>query len=471
MTILSQLQNSGHGLPQLVQGFFKDDRLYRYLNVYPLKGLSEGSVICANRQPERVPPVHRLPVELLAEVFRQYVQTVDHSRPSRSLCTQPHSQMTPFPLGQVCYYWRSIVLAMGDLWQSLFISPPKMEHIPSVEMWLSRAGEYPLSIWLFQSQRPSDQELLATDEILSLLVTRFHRWKEITVQLSAVVHQALLNLPHGAAVCLEAARMDVRDWDFTSADNLWRALHSSPRLCRPEWVNRYRNGPPNHAPWAQLTHITLAGLVSVDVVLNILQYCTRAVNVTVPHLVSPRMPSQISPFVLTQLRSICICTDTELGSLFQNLILPGLVSLDLTYRREAYDLSSSLHLADLLCRSRCRLRTLVLYAHTKKTITEYLRIPALETLIELRLDNQVSDETIRLFSKDSGAEQLLPRLQRMTLTCCASDGTLSAMVVSRLPTLQTIRVALCRNTHSYCRDLAILYNMQKNGYDIEVDVL
>src|ERR1700733_12077892 len=140
MTILSQLQNSGPGLPLLVQGFFKDDRLYRYLNVYPLKGLSEGSLICANRQPECIPPVHRLPVELLAEVFRHYVQTVDHSRPSHSLCVQPHSQMTPFPLGQVCYYWRSISLAMGDIWQSLFISPPKMEHIPSVEMWLNRAG-------------------------------------------------------------------------------------------------------------------------------------------------------------------------------------------------------------------------------------------------------------------------------------------------------------------------------------------
>lgn len=108
MSILSQLRNSELGLPHFVQGFFRDDRLYRYLNVYPLKGLCEGSLIHSNHRADRIPPVHRLSVELLAENFRHYVQNVDESQPSLSLCVRPFSQTTPFHLGQVCYYWRAI---------------------------------------------------------------------------------------------------------------------------------------------------------------------------------------------------------------------------------------------------------------------------------------------------------------------------------------------------------------------------
>jgi hypothetical protein len=68
-------------------------------------------------------------------------------------------------------------------------------------------------------------------------------------------------------------------------------------------------------------------------------------------------------------------------------------------------------------------------------------------------------------------EQLLPKLQAVKLPKCGtSDGVFSDMVVSRLPTLRTIRVDFCGDKHSYQRDLAMLDDMQKGGYDVEVDV-
>ena len=298
MTTVSHLRNSELGLPRFLPGLFRDDRLYRYLKVYPIKNLCEGSHIHSNRRAEHIPPVHRLPVELLAEIFRHYLQIVDYSQPPLSLCIKPYSQTTPFRLGQVCCYWRSIAFSVADLWRSMFIGTPRLEHIPLVRLWLRHAGELPLSLWLFQSQRPDDQELQATNAILSLLVERLHRWRTINFRFSTVVHQALLMLPHGSAVSLESARIDVRDWDQKSADILWRSLHSSPSLRRPDWVNRYRYGPPSHAPWAQLTHITLEGLLPVNVVLDVLGYCQNVVELTLPYLHPSNTSFQAPPFML-----------------------------------------------------------------------------------------------------------------------------------------------------------------------------
>ncbi|KAF8227351.1 hypothetical protein L208DRAFT_1441500 [Tricholoma matsutake] len=471
MNILSQLRNSVPGLPHSVQGLFRDDRLYRYLNVYPLKGLCKGRT---DNHAERAPPIHTLPVELLAEIFRHYVQIVDYSQPSHSLSVQPYSQTTPFLLAEVCYYWRSVALSMGDLWQSMFIGPPKMEHIPLVRLWLNHAGEYPLSLSLFQSDRPSDSEIQATNEILTLLVNRLHRWRTIDFRFSAVVHQVLLAIPHGSAVSLEAAHVDVRDWDRTSADKLWRALHSSPTICRPEWVNFYWSGPPNHAPWAQLTHITLEGLLPSDVILSILQQCQSVVNLVVPHLVPGGTSYQMRPVVLPHLCSMSISAKTELDPLFQSLLLPSLVSLNITYRRDACNMCSSLHLDDLISRSQCQLRKLTLcdtdMNESEDKILDHLRIPALQSLIELKLFNPVSDKTIRLLSSYAEKEQLLPRLQSISLTCCTSDGVLSDMIVSRLPTLRTIHLSLRCDKHSYHHDRALLDNIQRKECHVEVEL-
>lgn len=470
MSIGSQLRDSESrsGLPHSAQGFSGDDRLYQCLNVHPLNGSCEGSLIHSNHHVDHIPPIHRLPVELLAKIFRHYMQSVDYSQPSPSLRIRPASQTTPFHLGHVCYYWRSITLSMGDLWQSICICPPRIEHIPLIQLRLSHAGDHSLSIWLFQTDLPSDSELQATNDVLSLLVQRLHRWKAIEFRFSATVQQPLLDLPYGAAASLEAARIDMWNWDQASADNLWRALHSSPTICRPEWVNHYRDGPPNHAPWAQLTHIRLDGWFSSDVVLSVLQHCQSVVKLALHLAESPIMSRQISPFILTHLRTMRITTETELDSLFQSLLLPSLVSLGIRY---PHSTRLSLTFGDLICRSQCQLSELILEPSGCDGFVDCLRIPALQSLVELRLCNLVTDQTIRLLSNLEDGEQLLPKLQAVKLPKCGtSDGVFSDMVVSRLPTLRTIRVDFCGDKHSYQRDLAMLDDMQKGGYDVEVDV-
>jgi hypothetical protein len=453
-----------------IYAFFRDDILYRYLNVYPMTHLREGNVVHSNSV-EYVPPIHRLPVELLAQIFRHYVQIVDRPRASLSLSVRPHSQTTPFLLGEVCYYWRSITTSMGDLWQSIYIDPPRMEHVALVRVWLNHARDYPLSLWLFQSGSPDDSELQATNEILSLFVRHLDRWKSIVFCFSANVPKALMDLPHGAAVSLEAARVDARRWDRAIADNLWRALHSSPTLSRPDWANLYWSALPSHAPWAQLTHIILEGSLSTDGVLGILQHCQSVINLDLPHLVSPRTSFHSSPVVLAHLHNMHISTEIGLGSLFQSLLLPSLTSLDISYRRDAFSACSPRYLDDLICRSQCRLDKLILRdvddSAAEDRILDYLRAPALQSLVELQLCNLVSDKTIRLLSKH-GKEQLLPRLHALSLTCLTTDGVLSDMVVSRLPTLRTVHVSLRRCSHSYKRDWETLNFMKSKNYDVEV---
>jgi hypothetical protein len=473
MSILSQLQNSQPALPHSVQGFFGDDRLYRYLNVYPLKGLCEGSLIHSNHHADRIPPIHRLPVELLAEIFKHYLQIVDRSQPSLSLCIRPRSQVTPFRLGWVCYYWRSIVLAMGDLWQSMFIGPPKINNIPLIRLWLSLAGERPLTLWLVQSDCPSDSEIDATNEILPLLVNRLHRWKAINFDFSVGPHQAWLNLPHGAAVSLESARIDVRDWDHASADNIWRALHSSPTLCRPDWVTCHWRESVDHVPWGQLTHIKLEGWHPVDAIMRILPFCQSVVTLSLL-VVRPDSLFETPLFPLPNLKAMSLITGIDLGIVFQSLVLPGLVSLDINLQLPADIQQSSFPLVDLICRSQCQLAKLTLRGLDpnicEDRLLDYLRIPTLRSLVELRLYNTVTDKTIRLLSTLTGKEQLLPKLQEITIGCCTSDGLFSDMVVSRLPTLRIIHVTFRCDGHPYRRDQAMLCDIRNAGCDVQVSV-
>jgi hypothetical protein len=149
MSILSQLHESG--VSRSINGFFQDDRLYRYLNIHPSCG---GKIIHSDHRAEYVPPIHWLPVELLAEIFQHYLHIVDRSQTSFSLSVQPHSQTTPFLLGQVCYYWRSITISMGDLWQSMYINTPRMETYPLNQAVAEPRGTFPTFPLVFPVSLP-----------------------------------------------------------------------------------------------------------------------------------------------------------------------------------------------------------------------------------------------------------------------------------------------------------------------------
>jgi len=109
-------------------------------------------------------------------------------------------------------------------------------------------------------------------------------------------------------------------------------------------------------------------------------------------------------------------------------------------------------------------------ANVHDSLLDYLRIPALRSVVDLQLCNLVTDKTVSLLSHSEQTEGLLPRLQAMSLTCTTSDGVFSDMVASRLPSLRTIQVAFRGDKNSYQRDLAMLDDMQKAGYDIQVYV-
>jgi len=169
-----------------------------------------------------------------------------------------------------------------------------------------------------------------------------------------------------------------------------------------------------------------------------------------------------------------ISTDAELGPLLQCLLLPHLNSLDILYRNSASSPLSSLPLADLICRSQCRLSKLTLRDDTNATedeLVNYLCTPALQSIVELQLDNQVTDKTVSLLSNREGTKQIMPQLRAISLRCCTSDGVFSDMVVSRLPVLRTICVTLRGDKESYRRDRTMLDKFRRDGYGIDIGVL
>ncbi|KIK66204.1 hypothetical protein GYMLUDRAFT_112641, partial [Collybiopsis luxurians FD-317 M1] len=71
-------------------------------------------------------PIRRTPPEVLLEIFSYCIDFIDVEHPST--CRHINSLDTkkgPWCLGQVCRYWRSVVLECPRLWSSLSIDVDK----------------------------------------------------------------------------------------------------------------------------------------------------------------------------------------------------------------------------------------------------------------------------------------------------------------------------------------------------------
>ena len=206
-------------------------------------------------------PVHKLPPEILAEVF---LHAADGSSVAWPRGNGSDVEM-PLLLGRICSYWRTVTHALPLLWSKIRLDiPPGLENRSAgsfkaacaavhdlVDMCLSRSGNALLSFSITADGPP---ELI--EPILQAFVKHSSRWRDVSIDLAQLsrYHKFLMiaknNVPKLYRLHLGTSVKD------TLAPDILDAFEISPSLKELSISHLTR---PFHilcVPWAQLTHLT-----------------------------------------------------------------------------------------------------------------------------------------------------------------------------------------------------------------------
>ena len=360
-------------------------------------------------------PSRRLPFELIIEIFRYYIENLDHSYLSE--------YTPPWALTYVCRRWRQIAVNTPTLWKSL---PPirlvggmqKAElkrHIACLSALLQRSSKEPISFFLSKKLTPQ-----LDDAILVLLFEHSERWERISLDISE-------------DVCAHFARVKGR---LSSLNSLSLRIHREGRL----YVDMFEIAPKlrdvNLAsdpwsgvfrlPWSQLTNFTdeTTNFDSLTTVLSSSAAHLRSLKfIANPSWFISGHPPNINPTTLPVLKSLCIQTPnrTDLRTLLNRFTAPALQDLGL----RVFGTHTFIpEIRELINRSGCNssLRTLVLHTDAPLWVdTVFKLIPFLTALDinepELGLIEALSRLDIPVSSTSSRSCQweLLPSLETLTI--------------------------------------------------------
>ncbi|RDB19258.1 hypothetical protein Hypma_013702 [Hypsizygus marmoreus] len=344
------------------------------------------------------PPIHRIPVELLEEIFFNYLNI--HRKKSydwlSGLYVSSECTTNPLVFGHICRHWRIVALSMPRLWASLAICEPKPYMVPMARTWLERAANCPLSLYMAVNINPTITESVTANTLLSLFISHFRQWKQIDFNLTR--HQQ------------------------KSRDKVWRSISCSPDLRRVSWDSWYMHHKvPNHIRWALLTHVKMApgpDSLTPDAFLEILRSCQLLVDLDL----DVRIPDDPTEYL-------------------NRLILPALTSIDITQ----YSTSSRpgiVYLQDLFSRSSCRLRRVLLADSgiEEHQIVHFLCSPHVQAVDDLYIRSKaITNTTVSFLTSDStNAQRVLPDLKKLSLySCDVTASALSEMIATRVPILET----------------------------------
>jgi hypothetical protein len=361
--------------------------------------------------PSRSSPIRRLPVELLAEIFR-------HCIPGRD--TQPfinsfNRKEVPLLLGRVCSYWRSVAYSTPILWASLSITfhTKKLRHDTNlIKAWIARSGECPLTI--------------AVDEVFALpwmirpvidvLVAVSYRWEHVTIHLRSQSVDSLtgikstlpllksLKLYLGAS---ELATQDTRD-----------IFEAAPQLHIVN-LNFGLDAGWFKLPWAQLTEFSAINYPRLrsDECVSILVRCPNLISCTFGSIYRPlstMYPVDWKPHF--HLRTLQVYSTASLTHFFDCIMLPALCSI----RIDGHLSYVVTELISLLSRSSSVLESAHFDVLSKNEEDHLIRcLEHMPSLVELRICQHKAcfkiNGLLRRLTPSPGGIVLAPKLQNFVL--------------------------------------------------------
>ncbi|CAA7265677.1 unnamed protein product [Cyclocybe aegerita] len=393
------------------------------------------------------PPISKIPVEILWEVFTKFVDDPTISRienPTRPLVSR-HSSADPTILGQVCSHWRSVALNLPTLWSTIFIRNPAKSQLYRTHLWLERSADQPLNLTLEDgiddrdlnttgtSSAPSTRARTSGEELISayLPTSTSHPFSNDFRQ-----HEFFHPL-----------------WQFPYHDEIWAFFNSSPKLQNVSYFADRPDILPQNTPYGQLTSVEILFFLSPEDLLSLMSLLPNLCNLradvvpsrpAIPHSIPP---AASFPVTLKDLRTLQLSVGLSLTKLFSQLVLPSLEELLLSFHFLDGETEPRYPaIQNLLQRSECRLRKLKIVDRkmTEADSNVYFEAGELQGLSFLELGANLSTKSTDLLLEKMPARPhtFLPNLHQLHLSGISNtpDGKLSEMISSRLPLLRRFTI-------------------------------
>ncbi|KAK0469114.1 uncharacterized protein EV420DRAFT_9039 [Desarmillaria tabescens] len=307
--------------------------------------------------PLKLPPIHRLPVELLSEIFHWHSLSsngvVNYNGTFYAFYDVDVVKAGPWLLTHVCRYWREIATTLTSLWSS-FIIRSKLLGTKGpdalLQTVLRRSGQSPLSFEMWLSALSSME--MPIPRILALLAAHSTTWKDIELELPShgyyiEVMGVLSSLPTPLQLpLLEKLRISISETspEDTSEDTSEDSDSDASEPDQHSIATTFANSPMLHSvimdpflpislPWPQITYLCTSKL-SLEQLLDTLRV---AIHLETLFLMSDSYadPQENSPIPVTNnaIKTLRLC-DTE--------FLPYLTLPSLIYLRIENDLSEDM---------------------------------------------------------------------------------------------------------------------------------
>ncbi|KAJ8089391.1 hypothetical protein PM082_014639 [Marasmius tenuissimus] len=421
-------------------------------------------------------PAQRLPHDVLAHIFTLAIESGSLTSAAEGpyvewlgsgLATLRAFRRPPWALAQVCRTWRFSILNLPQLWTGFYFNYPEPHPLsPPSHASLTRSHFESLLTQLRHSQSQPIQIVIddfpdtpLTCDILSVLCTDHikSRWLDATIVLHSHTPRSLqpftgafLNI---RTLDLYLARTSLEDKN----DVFFDVFHDSPNLRTLSiWGQCGSNnrGLILMLPWKQITRYIArdsAGFYTSNGFHHaILPLLERVEECWLNCILLDEEPEEITlvsrPLVLLHLHTLVLSSATDvrensgLDELLEQLSLPALQTLKF---RNGLPGGSSHSLKDMLERSSCSLRELVLHdiedwEHLDQDFATILWSGPLKTLHTLTIgskDSEDRDSCLRILDAltvRSEVEPPLPNLRLFQTNCYQlSWKALYTMVQSR----------------------------------------
>lgn len=398
-------------------------------------------------QPERIViptfDFSSIPPELLSEIFivSCLAETIPNSANHRGRKSRKgRVRTTPFILGAVCVYWRSVVLSTPKIWSHIPISiaPPRdsfnlKKQVALFSTWVTRSNESPLTITLaLQDEWNHTWAGKIPTELLRALANTSHRWFSVDLVLPEAWYTTFEEL---VATAARGRRGEPRfpQLRVLKIQPLWTDFNVQPALRKPldfflpEYAPLLQNVNLKEyylsdvdIPWHQLTSLTIQAKTEGNDCLHALHH---AVNLRRLHLsnisVKQQKPVPVN-IVLRHLESLAIHF-SPWEDIYRLMTytqpMARLQSLEITSPLDQLDFLS---IPVTLRHANCQLRQLKLnefiFIHHESIIVDCLR--DIDSLEDLEIHTKPSSHAVSHLFLDLLAVRVhvsntyyLPRLQ------------------------------------------------------------
>ncbi|PPQ74158.1 hypothetical protein CVT24_012876 [Panaeolus cyanescens] len=373
--------------------------------------------------------INHLPPEVLAAIFHTYMfcegesVLIDPGLEGMVSVFLPGPRSAPLLFCGVCSYWRNVAISTPALWAAIAIR--QTFHLGTVELWLQRSQNHPLSLFVSLDCSVSPEIKPLVPRLLETLYGHIPRWQQVSIRLPKpedtykLVFTLIPNEGESSAVLLQNLQLsrEYRESAQLDPEALAR-LSSFPHstLRRFSWSG-FTTPDPSHMSttlWTNLQQVSLEKTTTGSLYL-FLKTCRniRHLNINALHTV-PDDPSGL-PIKSTTARNLqTLNVGFVMGNLmssFEFLRTPNLKRL--SFQHNGYPRGQITALQGFLERSGCNLRSLFIVckwpsfdeAETEKMMQSsvFTSIPHLS----LRISEKACDPTF----PQAIISETLPQLQ------------------------------------------------------------